>query len=52
MTFSNIDSSSFPANLTLPKERFEKNKGIILGLILARFLTVLGLVINNFFKEI
>ena len=38
--------------LPLPKEKFGKAKGIVLGGILAGFLTVLGLIIRNFFKEI
>ena len=38
--------------LPLPKERFGKAKGILLGGILAGFLTVLGLIIRKIFKEI
>jgi len=38
--------------LPLPKEKFGKAKGIVLGCILAGFLTVLGLIIRRIFKEI
>ena len=38
--------------LPLPKEKFGKSKGILLGGILAGFLTVLGLIIRRIFKEI
>ena len=38
--------------LPLPKEKFGKAKGIILGGILAGFLTVLGLIIRRIFKEL
>jgi uncharacterized protein involved in exopolysaccharide biosynthesis len=38
--------------LPLPKEKFGKAKGIILGGILAGFLTVLGLIVRRIFKEI
>jgi uncharacterized protein involved in exopolysaccharide biosynthesis len=38
--------------LPLPKERFGKAKGILLGGILAGFLTVLGLILRRIFKEI
>ncbi len=38
--------------LPLPKEKFGKAKGIVLGGILAGFLTVLGLIISKIFKEI
>jgi hypothetical protein len=38
--------------LPLPKEKFGKAKGIILGGILAVFLTVLGLIVRRIFKEI
>jgi uncharacterized protein involved in exopolysaccharide biosynthesis len=38
--------------LPLPKERFGKAKGILLGGILAGFLTVLGLIFRTIFKEI
>ncbi len=38
--------------LPLPKEKFGKAKGIILGAILAGFLTVLGLIVRRIFKEI
>ena len=38
--------------LPLPKEKFGKAKGILLGGILAGFLTVLGLIVRRIFKEI
>jgi uncharacterized protein involved in exopolysaccharide biosynthesis len=38
--------------LPLPKEQFGKAKGIVLGGILAGFLTVLGLIVRRIFKEI
>ena len=38
--------------LPLPKEGFGKTKGIVLGGIIAGFLTVLGLIIRRIFKEI
>lgn len=38
--------------LPLPKEKFGKAKGIILGAILAGFLTVLGLILRRIFKEL
>jgi hypothetical protein len=38
--------------LPLPKEKFGKAKGIVLGGIVAGFLTVLGLIIRRIFKEI
>ncbi|WP_353077487.1 lipopolysaccharide biosynthesis protein [Flavobacterium sp.] len=38
--------------LPLPKEKFGKVKGILLGGILAGFLTVLGLIVRRIFKEI
>ncbi len=38
--------------LPLPKDRFGKAKGILLGGILAGFLTILGLIVRRFFKEI
>jgi hypothetical protein len=38
--------------LPLPKERFGEVKGIILGVILAGFLTVLGLIVRRIIKEI
>ena len=38
--------------LPLPKEKFGKAKGIILGAILAGFLTVLGLIVRRIFKEL
>jgi uncharacterized protein involved in exopolysaccharide biosynthesis len=38
--------------LPLPKEKFGKAKGIILGGILAGFLTVLGLIVRRVFKEL
>jgi hypothetical protein len=38
--------------LPLPKEKFGKAKGILLGGILAGFLTILGLIIRRIFKEI
>lgn len=38
--------------LPLPKEKFGKVKGIILGGILAGFLTVLGLIVRRIFKEL
>jgi hypothetical protein len=38
--------------LPLPKEKFGKAKGIILGGILAGFLTVLGLIVRRIFKEL
>ena len=38
--------------LPLPKEKFGKAKGIILGAILAGFLTILGLIIKRIFKEL
>jgi len=38
--------------LPLPKEKFGKVKGILLGGILAGFLTILGLIIRRIFKEL
>jgi uncharacterized protein involved in exopolysaccharide biosynthesis len=38
--------------LPLPKERFGKAKGILLGGILAGFISVLGLILRKIFKEI
>ena len=38
--------------LPLPKEKFGKVKGILLGGILAGFLTVLGLIVRRIFKEL
>jgi hypothetical protein len=38
--------------LPLPKEKFGKVKGILLGGILAGFLTILGLIVRRIFKEI
>jgi hypothetical protein len=38
--------------LPLPKEKFGKAKGILLGGILAGFLTVLGLIVKRVFKEL
>jgi hypothetical protein len=38
--------------LPLPKEKFGKAKGILLGGILAGFLTVLGLILRRIFKEL
>jgi hypothetical protein len=38
--------------LPLPKEKFGKAKGILLGGILAGFLTILGLIIRRIFKEL
>ena len=38
--------------LPLPKEKFGKAKGIILGGILAGFLTILGLIIRRIFKAL
>jgi uncharacterized protein involved in exopolysaccharide biosynthesis len=38
--------------LPLPKERFGKAKGILLGGILAGFITVLGLILKKILKEI
>ena len=38
--------------LPLPKENFGKVKGILLGGILAGFLTILGLIVRRIFKEI
>lgn len=38
--------------LPLPKEKFGKVKGILFGGILAGFLTILGLIVRRFFKEI
>jgi hypothetical protein len=38
--------------LPLPKEKFGKAKGILLGAILAGFLTILGLIIRRIFKEL
>ena len=38
--------------LPLPKEQFGKAKGILIGGILAGFLTVLGLIFGKIFKEI
>jgi hypothetical protein len=38
--------------LPLPKEKFGKAKGIVLGAILAGFLTILGLIIRRIFKEL
>jgi hypothetical protein len=46
--FQVIDQPIFP----LPSERFGKAKGIMLGAILAGFLTVLGLILRRIFKEI
>lgn len=41
-----------PPILPLAREQFGKTKGIILGGIIAGFLTVLGLIIRKIFKEI
>ncbi len=41
-----------PPILPLPKEKFGKAKGILIGGILAGFLTVLGLIVSRIFKEI
>jgi hypothetical protein len=38
--------------LPLPKEKFGKVKGILLGGILAGFLTVLGLIVRRIFKDL
>ena len=38
--------------LPLPKEKFGKAKGMVLGGILAGFLTVLGLIVRRIFKEL
>jgi hypothetical protein len=38
--------------LPLPKEKFGKAKGILLGGVLAGFLTVLGLLIRKIFKKL
>lgn len=38
--------------LPLPKEKFGKAKGILLGGILAGFLTILGLIMRRIFKEL
>lgn len=38
--------------LPLPKEKFGKAKGILLGCILAGFLTILGLIVRRIFKEL
>ncbi|PHX61740.1 MAG: lipopolysaccharide biosynthesis protein [Flavobacteriales bacterium] len=38
--------------LPLPKEKFGKAKGIILGGILAGFLTVIGLIVKSIFKKL
>ena len=38
--------------LPLPKEKFGKVKGILFGGVLAGFLTILGLIVRRFFKEI
>lgn len=38
--------------LPLPKEKFGKVKGILLGGILAGFLTILGLIVRRIFKEL
>jgi hypothetical protein len=38
--------------LPLPKEKFGKAKGIVLGGILAGFLTILGLIVRRIFKEL
>ena len=38
--------------LPLPKEKFGKAKGILLGGILAGFLTIIGLIIRRIFKEL
>lgn len=38
--------------LPLPKEKFGKAKGILLGGILAGFLTILGLILRRIFKEL
>lgn len=38
--------------LPLPKEKFGKAKGILLGGILAGFLTILGLIVRRIFKEL
>ena len=38
--------------LPLPKEKFGKAKGMVLGSILAGFLTVLGLIVRRIFKEL
>jgi hypothetical protein len=36
----------------LQEEKFGKAKGVLLGCILAGFLTMLGLVVRRIFKEI
>jgi hypothetical protein len=38
--------------LPLPKEKFGKAKGILMGGILAGFLMVLGLIVRRIFKEL
>lgn len=38
--------------LPLPKEKFGKAKGIVMGGILTGFLVVLGLIVRRFFKEL
>ena len=38
--------------LPLPKEKFGKAKGIVVGGIVAGFLMVLGLIVRRIFKEI
>ena len=38
--------------LPLPKEKFGKAKGILLGGVLAGFLTIIGLIIRRIFKEL
>ena len=38
--------------LPLPKEGFGKTKGILLGGMIAAFLTIFGLILSKFFKEI
>jgi uncharacterized protein involved in exopolysaccharide biosynthesis len=38
--------------LPLPKEKFGKAKGILLGGVLAGFLTVLGLISRRIFREL
>jgi uncharacterized protein involved in exopolysaccharide biosynthesis len=38
--------------LPLPKERFGKAKGIVLGGMLAGFLTVLVLIVRRIFKDL
>ncbi|MNY03534.1 hypothetical protein D3C86_1361610 [compost metagenome] len=38
--------------LPLPKERFGKGKGLVMGGFLAGFLTVLGLIVRRLLKEL